>query len=259
MKVKKKGSLGFGVFRMYSDREKNQYIGAMVADWRKQEGKKVMGKPFITISRQYGCMALETGLRFAERLNQADASDAVWTLYDKEIVHRIASDMRISRQLSNLLTEGSRSKIARYMDGLFKKWPIEDEIFERTVQVIRSICEKGHAVVIGRGACKIAEDMPSGFHLRIVAPLSWRVEQVASFYQLSREEAVSRIRLIDAEREAFFRRYFNEDISNPDLYDMILNQAGLSMDLVVDLLVRAMEGKGMIKPGPKAAAKKAGA
>ena len=160
MAQRKKGSLGFGVFRMYSERERDQYIGAMVEEWKEQqEGKISVGKPFITVSRQFGCMALETGLRFAERLNQVDASDSAWTFYDKEIVHRIASDMRISKRLASLLTEGSRSKIARYMDGLFEKWPVEDEVFERMVRVIRSICEKGHAVVVGRGAYKIAQDL----------------------------------------------------------------------------------------------------
>lgn len=254
MAVKKKGSLGLGVFRMYSEREKDQYIGAMVAEWKKQqEGKISVGRPFITVSRQYGCMALETGLRFAERLNQIDASDTAWTLYDKEIVHRIASDMKISRRLSEVLTEGSRSKIARYMDGLLSKWPIEDEIFQKTVRIIRSICEKGHAVVVGRGACKIAEDMPKGFHVRIVAPLAWRVDQVSSFYRLPKDEATRRIRLMDAEREAFFRRYFNEDIANSDLYDMVLNQARLSMDTIVDLVVRGMHSRGFVKPAAKSA------
>ena len=260
MAQRKKGSLGFGVFRMYSERERDQYIGAMVEEWKKQqEGKISVGRPFITISRQFGCMALETGLRFAERLNQMDASDGAWTFYDKEIVHRIASDMKINRKLASLLTEGSRSKIARYMDGLFKKWPIEDEVFQQTVRIIRSISEKGHAVIVGRGACKIAEDMPKGFHLRIVAPLAWRVQQVASFYRLSKEEAVRRIRLIDAEREAFFRRYFNEDVSNPDLYDLVLNQARLSMDSIVDIVVLGMESRGLIKLDAETRRKESGA
>jgi len=258
MAKKKKGSFGLGVYRMYGAREKDQYIASLVAEWKKQqEGRISAGNPFITVSRHYGCMALETGLRFAERLNQADASGSVWSLYDKEIVHTIASDMRISRRLSDLLTEGSRSKIASYMDGLLKRWPIEDEVFQRTVRIIRSICEKGHAVLIGRGACKIAEDMSKGFHIRIVAPLAWRVEQVASFYHLSKQEAVLRIRLIDAEREAFFRRYFNEDIANPGLYDMVLNQARLSMDAVVDLVVRGMQSRGLIQTAAASAGKKA--
>lgn len=254
MAPRKKAPLDFGVFRMYSEREKDRYIGAMVAEWKKQqEGKISVGRPFITVSRQYGCMALETGLRFAERLNRIDSSDTVWTLYDKEIVHRIASDMKISRRLSELLTEGSKSKIARYVDGLLIKWPIEDEVFQKTVRIIRSICEKGHAVVVGRGACKIAEDMPKGFHVRITAPLPWRVEQVSSFYRLSKEEATRRIRLMDAEREAFFRRYFNEDIANSDLYDMVLNQAKLSMDTIVDLVVSGMQSRGLVKPEAKSA------
>lgn len=247
MASKKKGPLGFGVFRLYTEREKQQHIGAMVAQWeREATRKRVVGRPFLTISRQYGCMALETGLRFAECLNGLESSEGGWTLYDKEIVSRIACDMKMNKRLADLLTSGTRTKIARYMDAHLAKWPVEDDVFERMVRVIRSICERGQAVVVGRGACKIAQDLGSGFHIRIVAPLSWRVRQVASFYRLSEEEAVRRIRLFDAEREAFFRRYFDESIENPDLYDLVLNQGTLSMDLIVDLVARAMQAKGIL-------------
>jgi len=247
MAHRKKSSLGFGVFRLYTEREKDQHIANLIAQLEKKKSqKRVVGKPFLTISRQYGCMALETGLRFAERLNKSDVSETNWTLYDKEIVSRIACDMRMSKRLADLLTSGTRTKIARYMDSLFGKWPVEDEVFQRMVHVIRSICERGHAVVVGRGACKIAENLANGFHIRIVAPLSWRVEQVTSFYGLSEEEAIRRIRFFDAEREAFFRKYFNEDIEKPDLYDMVLNQGPLSMDLIVDLVAKAMQARGLI-------------
>ncbi len=249
---KKKSSLGFGVFRLYTEREKDQHIGALVAQWEKERRhKRLVGKPFLTISRQYGCMALETGLRFTERLNELDASETNWTLYDKEIVSRIACDMKMNKRLADLLTSGARTKIARYMDVLLEKWPVEDEVFQRMVRVVRSICEKGHAVVVGRGACKISEDLANGFHIRIVAPLSWRAEQVASFYQLSEEEAVRRIRLYDAERAAFVRKYFDEDIENPNLYDMVLNQGTLSMDLIVDLVTKAMQERGIVEPAVK--------
>ncbi len=260
MTQRKKKSLGFGVHRMYSERERDQYIGAMVDEWKKnREGQGSAGHPFITISRQFGCMALETGVRFTERLNRSRASESVWTFYDREIVHRIASDMKISEKLASLLSEGSRSQITRYMEALFRRWPIDDEVFQRAVRVIRSICEKGHVVVVGRGACKIAEDMAEGFHIRISAPLVWRVEQVASFYDLSRGEAERRIGLIDAEREAFFRQYFNEDVANPDLYDMVLNQARLSMDSIVDLVVQAMRSRGLLRSESDSAHKESGA
>lgn len=249
---KKKSPLGLGVFRLYTEREKDQYIGAMIDRWEKPKRQKIgVGNPFLTISRQYGCMALETGLRFAERLNQLEASETIWTLYEKEIVSRIACDMKMSERLAGLLTNGTRTKIARYMDAHLEKWPIEDEVFQNMVRVIRSICEKGHAVVVGRGACKIAEDLANGFHIRIVAPLPWRVQQVASFHEFSEEEAARRIRLFDAEREAFFRKYFDEDIDNPNLYDMVLNQGRFSMDLIVDLVVQAMQARGIVKPAEK--------
>lgn len=259
MRFPNKASLGFGAIRLYSEWEKDQYIGALVAQWEKEKrAERPSRRPFITISRQYGCMALETGLRFTERLNQVAPSGPAWILYDKEIVHKIATDLKMSKHLVELITEKSRSRIAKYMDAHFKKWPVEDHILQESIRVIRGICEKGHSVVIGRGACKIAGDLPDGFHIRIVAPTAWRVEQVASFYQISGEEALNRIRLIDADRKVFFEKHFHEDISNPDLYHMVLNQERLSMGLIVDLVVQAMEGKGLISSRATRTLKQAG-
>ena len=41
--------------------------------------------------------------------------------------------------------------------------------------------------------------------------------------------------------------------ANPGLYDMVLNQARLSMDSIVDLVVRGMQSRGLIKTRDAAA------
>ena len=249
MARQKTGSLGIGNFRLYHEREKDQYIGALVAEWekeKKEEGVVKKPLPFVTLSRQFGCMTLETGLRLTERLNQRGATGPGWAVYDKEIVEKIAEDLRISKRLTRNLTEGSRSRIAEYMEAFFGRRSSQDEVFQKTVQVVRSLCERGHAVVVGRGGCKIAADMPNGFHVRIVAPFAWRVEEVAAFYELSKEAAQERVRMIDASRQAFFKGHFDQDISEPELHDMVLNQAKLPMDVLVDLVVQGMVGKGLL-------------
>ena len=47
--------------------------------------------------------------------------------------------------------------------------------------------------------------------------------------------------------------YFDQDIENPNLYDMVLNQGTLSMDLIVDLVARAMQIRGLIESSVKKA------
>jgi len=244
---KKKGSLGVGVYRLYSEKEKDLYIGALVAQWEKErKTPRVQKKPFITVSREFGCMALEMGLRFTERLDKLNDGGPKWMMYDREIVKRIASDLKMSERLVEIITASSRTRVRKYMDAHFEKWPSEDEVFQNMVHVTRSICEKGNAVVVGFAACKIAQDLPKGFHIRIVAPVEWRIEQVASFYKISKEAAKKRIHLTDGGRASFFRNRFKEDVRNPYLFDLILNQAKLSMDQIVGCVIHAMKEKGLV-------------
>jgi len=250
MVARRKGPAGFGVIRMQSERERDQYVAALVSQWKGEAKQKRAGReslPFVTISRQVGCMAMEIGLRLSERLNQGPASDPRWMVFDHEIVRRIAQSLQTSRALTELLAERSQARITKYMTSFFYERPTQDEIFQNVVRAVRSLCEKGHAIVIGRGGCRIASDLPAGFHIRLAAPFPWRVKQVAAAYQVSEEEAEKRVRLIDRERENFFRNTFHQEINDPELYDMVLNQASLPVDALLDIALKAMEGKGVLR------------
>lgn len=52
--------------------------------------------------------------------------------------------------------------------------------------------------------------------------------------------------MLDAEREDLFQRFFGRKPSDPELYDLILNQARFSPDQLVDLVVQAMAARGLL-------------
>ncbi len=248
MASQKTGTMGIGVFRLYTETERDQHIGALVTQWEKEKreiSKINKNLPFVTVSRQFGSMALETCLRLEERLNQEFTPQPKWNVYDREIVQRISKDLHLDR-LNALLSEGAKTRISEYMNAHFFGQPSMDQIFKASTRIVRSLCEKGHSIVIGRGGNLIASDLSMGLYVRIVAPFSWRVEQVASFYNLSFKEAEKRTLLIDSERAAFLKKYFSLDVFDSDLYDLILNQARLPMDVIVSLIIQTMRDKGLM-------------
>ena len=243
-----KGPFGYGVVRNYTEKEKDLYIGSLVARWEKEkhEKKTQRKRPFITISRQFGTMAMETAMRLSDRLNSSGTADPEWIVYDKEIVKKIAKDLKMSRRLAEILTESSKNKIGQYMDGFLRTGPTMDEVLKKNIEVVRSLCEKGHTIILGRAGCRIGGDLPQGFHFRIVAPLEKRVDQVASFYSMSRHEAARKTKYADAERKALFRQLFDQNIEDADLYDMVLNQGKLSGDTIVEIVLQTMKNKGLL-------------
>jgi cytidylate kinase len=250
MSALKKKPAGIGVFRLPSTQEKSQYIGSLVHQWESQareKGKTGGSHPFVTISRQVGCLGFDVGLKLAERLNRDFPSDITWTVYDKEIVHQIAENLKMSERLVELLSERSASRISDYMDSFFKGRPTVDTVFKESIRLVKSLCEKGQAIIIGRAGCVIGAEAPTGFHLRLTAPFAWRVEQIAAAHKLTTEEAEQRVRMLEAEREDLFEKFYGRSIADPDLYDMTLNEAGFSPELLADLVVRAMKGRGLLE------------
>jgi|YNPNPStandDraft_1061719.scaffolds.fasta_scaffold18605_2 cytidylate kinase len=256
MAAKEKPLAGFGVVHVPSQRERDQYIAAVVNQWekeiRQQRPAAEAPRPFVTISRQYGCMAVELGMRLAGRLNEhRGPSDSMWTVYDREIVQRIADDLHISQRLIELLTEHSRARLTEYLDTCFQKRPTKDTIVHKMVHTVRGLCEKGYSIIIGRGGSIIGAGSPWGFHVRIVAPAQWRINQVAEVYEIPREEAEKRVRLIDKERERFTLELFGRDVSDTDLYDLVINESRFSMDQMVSLILTAMEMRGILSGGAR--------
>jgi len=249
MAALKKKPAGIGVFRTPTEQEKSQYIGSLVDQWERlgKEKRKVDGThPFVTISRQVGCMGFDVGLKLSQQLEQKDPSGTAWMVYDKEIVQQIAEKLKISERLVEILTERSYNRISDYMDSFFKGRPTIDTVQKESASIVRGLCEKGHSIVIGRGGCVIGAEAQGGFHLRLIAPGSWRVEQTAAAHNLSQEEAGQRVRLLDAEREEHFEKLYGRSISDPDLYDLILNESRFSPDQLIDIVVQAMKARGVL-------------
>ncbi len=252
MATRKKPSAGIGVFRVPTAQEKSQYIAYLVSEWENQAAAKEKAEgilPFVTISRQVGCKGFEVGLGLAQRLNEAYPSDIPWTTYDREIVKEISENLNMSQRLVEMLTERSHARISDYMDSYFKGRPTIDTVFKETVRVVHHLCEKGHAIIIGRAGCLIGGHSPQGFHVRLTAPFAWRADQIAQMHDLSREEAERRVQLLDSEREEHFKKFYGRDISDPEIYDLILNQEKIPPETLLDLILKAMEGKGLLKAG----------
>jgi len=66
-----------------------------------------------------------------------------------------------------------------------------------------------------------------------------RVEIYRSFFDVTEHEAEKRIRLEDREKAAFVRRLFNGDINDPENYDLVVNLAGLTPEMAMELIIQA--------------------
>jgi cytidylate kinase len=92
---------------------------------------------------------------------------------------------------------------------------------------------------VGRGAEVITSRLPFVFHVRLVAPLEKRIQHASQYYNLTDEDAAKMIKDADHARRRYLRRYFDADIDDPLLYDVVLNTGRLGLVRTADLIAHA--------------------
>ena len=110
-------------------------------------------------------------------------------------------------------------------------WP--DEYSQLLMKVIGTIGKHGRAVVVGRGANFVLPP-DRRFRVRIIASQETRINNVAREHDVSLEEARRHVIRTESDRKAFIRKYYNEDISDPLNYDLVLNIDSLSIEKAVN-------------------------
>jgi cytidylate kinase len=198
-------------------------------------GQPVPLMPWVAISRAFGSGGGEIARRLAARLN--------YPIVDKEILEVLVQEGHLREAVVEALDERDRSSLDVWVDGILRgKLQDKDDYLRTLVRVIGGIAIHGHSIIIGRGANFIL-DPARGLNARIVAPLPQRIETITRIRGLDEAEAAKLVEKIDGERGAFIRRHFHRDIEDPLAYDLIINTAGLGMDLAVDLIERSFRQK----------------
>ena len=140
--------------------------------------------PFITISRQAGAGGRTFARALADRLNEADPEQRPWSVWDRELVEKVAREEQIPVTLVEELEVGVSHRRA-FQDFLASLSAKNDEdldefqVYRRVAHTVRGLARAGRAIIVGRGGVYATVDLPTGVHVRLVAPLQDRVRHMA--------------------------------------------------------------------------------
>ncbi len=194
------------------------------------------GFPFITLSRQAGTDAHGIGRAIIMRLGQYADPDlnTGWDLYDQKLCALIAQNKSLDTDYDTLLTDqyrggGLRRMLYEMLIGSSQEYRIEKKIDE----VIHLLARLGKVVIIGRAGFRVARQLPSAIHLRLVAPWKHRLRTVMKLDNLSATDAARKIKAIDREHTRFLKTYHRCTLDDPTQFDMVWNVGrGTTADLV---------------------------
>ncbi len=213
------------------------------------EPKKVFDPgPVITISRECGCSGRVFAEKLTDRINQKiNDPSKNWKWVSKEILNLASDELKIHPDKIKTLVNAEEKNFLEEMIASFTdKYYVHDAKIKRVIEeVVRNIALRGKAVIVGRGSDALTTDIPRSLHVRLYAPLSWKVEVMSERMKISPEEARKIVIEVDKQRSKFKESYLEK---NPDsiLHDIAFNCAKFNQDEMVDIIFKLAENKSFI-------------
>jgi cytidylate kinase len=200
--------------------------------------------PVITISRQTGCDARIVAEYVVEYLNN-NYGEPKWKWVDKDIIYKIAAELNTDSQRVESFYKGTELSNLSEMIMAFSGSFVTDSRVKKAIRdVVLSMCKEGHIVLVGRGGVSIAREMDNALHIRLVAPLYWRVENVMKKKNMNIEAAEEYVVDNDEKRFNLIQIFLDKKSLNLDyLFDATINREFFGIPETAELIVSMYDKK----------------
>ncbi len=195
--------------------------------------------PFVTISRQFGCRAFDLSEALSAKL-KAEFPNYDYVIYDKKLLETLGDHDEMLAEMIHALSKSTKTEMEDWLDSTFSGKPLEFKVYRHLAKTQVTLASAGACILIGRGGALTTRHLDSGIHVRLVAPIQWRINTLNSVPD--RKEVISRdtIERYDKERDGFVRKYLGLDITAATNYDLVFNNEKLSTSeqaaILVDLI-----------------------
>ncbi len=217
------------------------------------QGLKKADGPVVTISRQYGCGSNKIVLKLLNKINSFNdakkikAANVQWMYINKEIIDESARELRLSpkRLEQRVMTHGT-SVVDDIFSGFSHHYSLTDkDIIKKVKEIIETYAKIGHTIVVGRGGSAIANKIRNSLHVRLMAPLDWRIKKISEQRGISKNEAEELIGNFDRQRVLWTENLSGKPYSDT-FFDIILNRKSLSEDEIVKTIFGLMQNRNMV-------------
>ncbi|HZZ71085.1 MAG TPA: cytidylate kinase-like family protein [Pirellulales bacterium] len=186
----------------------------------------------ITISREAGTPGTSVAQELGRRL--------AWTVYDYQLVEKIAKEMGVRLSQLQNVDERKMSWIVESLVGMSSGKPItESNYIRHLVESVFDIGRQGKCVLVGRGTGYI---LPAATTLRVrlIGELDDRIAFAGHRLNLPPDQAREWIESRERQRIEFVKAHFNRDPSDARDYDLVLNTSRWTVAECANLVVAAL-------------------
>jgi len=186
-------------------------------------------QPYVAISRQAGTGGGHIATLVARKLDCPRLG--------QELLHSMAEKFNLEKGRLKLVDE----QTTNWMAEIFGCW-LDRQLVPQVAyvshlsQVIMFSARDNKTVLVGRGAQFILP-RAKGLAVRIIAPLSRRIERIMKHRSLDRQAAERCVETTGQGRRELIQRYFHRDVADPSLYDLVINLQYLDHQEAAELIV----------------------
>ncbi len=213
-----------------------------------EKTKLVETGPYISISRDFGCMANKIAEKLARELSKREReSKKKWKWINKSILQESSKALELSpSKIEYVFQSQSKTMIDEIVSAMSTRYYKSDKKIRKTiVDVIRAIAKTGHIIIVGRGGVAFAKDNPKSLHIKLVAPVEWRVDRIAKNYKKTKKDALKYIKDTDLERKYLIDNFMGFETDNT-IFDIVLNRKSLTEKEILSMIINLLETKKLI-------------
>lgn len=226
------------VFREYSERK-----------FRDLESRQAAGNgPIVTISREFGCPSKPIAQMLTDTLNKGygTGKKTKWRFINKEIVEESARELELKPvEMNYLLSSGEKGLLEDMLTSFSPTYVSNIKIKKTITRVVLDFAKQGTIILVGRGAAAILQGYPKTLHIRLQAPLSWRIPEIKKLKNVDDKTAKKMAMEIDQKRTALIEFLLGQKFDQT-LFDIIFNCSTISKEEMIQGIIRLMEVRGMV-------------
>jgi cytidylate kinase len=186
----------------------------------------------VAVKRQAGSGGAEIARAAGAKLG--------WPVYDHELLQRISEEKGLRARLVEQLDERRMNWLEAIVLAYSSGGGKEGAYLHALLELFGSLGKIGHCIIVGRGA---AHALPpeTTLRVRILADHSVRIANVQKTQGLSADEARRWVNTADHERKKFVRYYFQADVTDPMLCDLVLRSDRLGVEECATIIAHAAQ------------------
>jgi cytidylate kinase len=201
--------------------------------------------PYITISREFGCKGDRLAKKLLKRIEER--TDDTWKYLSKHIIEESAEELRLtSDRVEDRVVKHGTNPVTNIFSGVGSTTGISNKkIIERVKEIIRNYAKKGNVVIVGRGGAALTQKIPNGLHVRLIAPVRWRIEAIMRWKDISRLKATEMVNEMDVRRRMWTENLSDKPFDN-NYYDLVINNQKMKEKDILDIIMHILEKRKMI-------------